>query len=297
MISLLGFAPSYSVMLFLLFHPGISVAAFHAPAPALVGRLSGKKVGLGMSLFMAGGEMAFTSGPCWRYGLCRSGHWMVSGARYSWVGQRRLFSTGGCTCGPAYGKARQLALDRAVYAALVLAAFGICSVSFPDAGEYLDLSAHVYETEGASLILAGVMFSVVQLAGVGGVLLSGPLSDRLGRKWVLSGATLGSAILMLLFINSSGWIVIPLLLGMGFLGFEHHPCHAGDGAGAIPQKPGGGERRFYVDRICAAPSGHPGDRCTRRPLRLADRFLVGGVGLASFAAGDPAASRYAGSSD
>jgi MFS transporter, FSR family, fosmidomycin resistance protein len=63
MISMLGFAPSYSVMLLLLFIAGLSVAAFHAPAPALVGRLSGKKVGLGMSLFMAGGEMAYTVGP------------------------------------------------------------------------------------------------------------------------------------------------------------------------------------------------------------------------------------------
>jgi MFS transporter, FSR family, fosmidomycin resistance protein len=79
------------------------------------------------------------------------------------------------------------------------------------------------KTEGATLLLGGAMLSVVEIAGVAGVLLSGPLSDRLGRKWVLAGATLGSALLMLLFVHASGAMLILILLGMGFMALSTTP--------------------------------------------------------------------------
>jgi MFS transporter, FSR family, fosmidomycin resistance protein len=47
----------------LLFVGGISIAAFHAPAPAMVAKISGQRVGTGMSFFMATGELARTLGP------------------------------------------------------------------------------------------------------------------------------------------------------------------------------------------------------------------------------------------
>ena len=61
--SLLGVAPSYSVLLILLFFTGISVSLFHVPAPALVYKVAGKKTGRGMSFYMTGGELARTLGP------------------------------------------------------------------------------------------------------------------------------------------------------------------------------------------------------------------------------------------
>ena len=63
LMSLLGNAPNYLSLVFLLLATGVSVAAFHAPAPALIGELSGKFTGRGMSLFMAGGEMGRALGP------------------------------------------------------------------------------------------------------------------------------------------------------------------------------------------------------------------------------------------
>ena len=47
----------------LMFAIGVSVAAFHAPAPAMIGRVSGVRIGLGMSIFMASGELARAAGP------------------------------------------------------------------------------------------------------------------------------------------------------------------------------------------------------------------------------------------
>jgi len=60
---LLGLAPSYGVLLILLFITGISVAAFHVPAPVMISRLAGDRKGKGMSFFMTGGELARALGP------------------------------------------------------------------------------------------------------------------------------------------------------------------------------------------------------------------------------------------
>jgi FSR family fosmidomycin resistance protein-like MFS transporter len=224
MISMLGFAPNYFVMLLLLFASGISVAAFHAPAPALVGRLSGKKVGLGMSLFMAGGEMAFTVGPLlavWAVSIWTlEGFWrtVFLGWAATVVLYWRLHNVA-----PRIEKAGSLRSIAPSMLRLFLPLSIFALFRFPMLESISTYLPTYMKTTGTTLVLAGVMFSVVQFAGVAGVLMSGPLSDRLGRKWVLAGATLGSAILMLLFIHTSGWTVILLLLGMGFLALSTTP--------------------------------------------------------------------------
>ncbi len=47
--SLLGVAPSYLLAIPLLVMAGLSHAAYHAPAPAMVAQVSGGRVGTGMS--------------------------------------------------------------------------------------------------------------------------------------------------------------------------------------------------------------------------------------------------------
>lgn len=224
MISLLGFAPNYFVMLLLLFASGISVAAFHAPAPALVGRLSGNKVGLGMSLFMAGGEMAFTVGPLLAV-------WAVS--VWTLDGFWRTVFLGWAATVILYWRLRNVAPRMEKPGSLRSIAPSMLRLFLPlsifalfrfPMLECISTYLPTYmNSEGASLLAAGAMFSVLQSAGVAGVLLSGTASDRLGRRWVLFAATFGSALLMLLFIHSSGWIVILLLLGMGFLALSATP--------------------------------------------------------------------------
>jgi len=60
---LIGVAPAYTVAAVLLFVSGISSTMFHVPAPVLVKKISGDRVGMGMSYFMFGGELARTLGP------------------------------------------------------------------------------------------------------------------------------------------------------------------------------------------------------------------------------------------
>ncbi len=59
----LGLASSYATLALLLLVGGVAIAAFHAPAPAMVAKVSGQRVGTGMSIFMATGELARTLGP------------------------------------------------------------------------------------------------------------------------------------------------------------------------------------------------------------------------------------------
>ncbi|MBN1668610.1 MAG: MFS transporter, partial [Anaerolineales bacterium] len=63
LISSLGFADNYFSLALLLLLTGLSVAAFHAPAPAMIAPVSGRQIGKGMGLFMAGGELGRTLGP------------------------------------------------------------------------------------------------------------------------------------------------------------------------------------------------------------------------------------------
>ena len=48
------------------------------------------------------------------------------------------------------------------------------------------------------------------------MLLSGWISDRVGRKQVLIVTSLASSVLALIFINVSGWLAVVALLALGF---------------------------------------------------------------------------------
>ena len=61
--SLLGLAPSYFILLILLFFTGISSSLFHVPSPVAIKNFSGNKAGSGMSFYMVGGELARSVGP------------------------------------------------------------------------------------------------------------------------------------------------------------------------------------------------------------------------------------------
>jgi FSR family fosmidomycin resistance protein-like MFS transporter len=77
--------------------------------------------------------------------------------------------------------------------------------------------------EGSSLLFAGASLSILEIAGVGGALVSGTLSDRLGRKTMLFYAILLSSIFSLIYLRVDGWLTIPLLLLTGFTAFSTGP--------------------------------------------------------------------------
>ena len=220
----MGFAPSYFALATILFVTGISVAAFHAPAPAMIAEVSGKKVGLGMSLFMAGGELGRTVGPL--LAVWAVSTWTLDGfyriVVLGWAASLVLYvRLNKIQARPATnGSARAiLPFVRTLFLPLLLITlfrnFMMSSLSV-----YLPT---FMSREGASLFVAGSALSIYELAGVAGALTSGTISDRIGRKFVLLAAILSSAAVMLVFLNVQGWMQAAVLLVLGFTNLSSTP--------------------------------------------------------------------------
>lgn len=224
LMSSLGFADSYAALAVLLFVTGISVAAFHAPAPAMIANVSGRRVGLGMSLFMAGGEMARTVGPI--IAVWAVGFWGLDGmyrvAALGWGATFLLFwklHNLKVRSGRRGSLRAAVPLLRSFFAPLAIITL---FQSFMLVCLTLYLPTFMTQ-QGASLWVGGLTLSILELAGVAGALSSGTLSDRFGRKPVLMVASVGSTVLMLLFLVSSEWLLVPVLLALGFTSLSTTP--------------------------------------------------------------------------
>ncbi len=220
--SLLGVAPNYHVLVALLVIMGIGSLMFHVPAPVMMRRVSGKRVGLGMSLFMVAGEGARSIGPL-----------MILGAVSLWglEGTWRLIPLGLACSLFLYARIRnirisdefsrnespkdlRLTIKQAMSTFKMVAAFmGSRSLMKGALSTFLPL----YLThQGASIWLAGISLTVVQFSGAVGTLLSGTLSDKIGRKKTLMITAVFSPILMGLFLVVNGPLLFPLLMAIGF---------------------------------------------------------------------------------
>ncbi len=224
LMSRLGLAPDYLTLFTLLLLVGVSIAAFHAPAPAMIGRMSGNQVGKGMSLFMAAGELGRTVGPLIAV-------WAVS--TWTLSGFYRVMVIGWAASLLLYWRLRQIPartekpqqISGLMRAAKRLFIPLFIMVIFRD---FLLTCLSVFlptflKTEGASLWAAGAALAIWEFAGVGGALASGILSDRIGRKPLLFAAIASSAVIMLLFLNVSTSLFVPTLLALGFTSLSTGP--------------------------------------------------------------------------
>lgn len=224
LISSLGFAPTYLTLAIILFVTGVSVASFHAPAPAMVSRLSGTQVGKGMSLFMAGGELGRTVGPL--LAVWAVSTWTLDGfyriVLIGWVATLLLF----IRLRNVAAHSEKSANLRPLIPYLKRLFLPLLVVMFFRNFLHVALTTYLptfMDMEGASFWMAGAALSILEFAGVGGALISGTISDRLGRKPVLLVATIGSTLFMLIFLNVEGWMLVPVLLALGFTALSTTP--------------------------------------------------------------------------
>ena len=218
---LLGLANSYTLLAMLLFVIGVSMAIFHAPAPAMVGRISGDRLGTGMSIFMAAGELGRTVGPAvviaavtW-FGL--EGIWRVSA--FGWLASVFLYwRLRGISARPAQGKGlslrQMLPGARQVYPPLlwIMASRVFISISMTTW-----LPIFMQDVKGYEFEIAGLSLTLLEGAGVVGALTVGTASDWLGRRRILFVLFLVAPILFLGFLNSTGWLLFALLVPLGFV--------------------------------------------------------------------------------
>jgi FSR family fosmidomycin resistance protein-like MFS transporter len=77
--------------------------------------------------------------------------------------------------------------------------------------------------EGVSLWQAGAALTLLEAAGVVGVIIGGSISDRVGRRVILVISMVGTPILALIFLGSSGILRVILLPAIGFFALTAVP--------------------------------------------------------------------------
>jgi FSR family fosmidomycin resistance protein-like MFS transporter len=218
--SLIGIAPSYGVLLLLLFITGISVSIFHVPAPVMISHLSAARKGRGMSFFMTGGELARTIGP------------LVAVAGVSLLGLEGFYPVmifGLISSGWLYLKLRDVPVSdvhtkrnlsalqtwrKLRYILWPLSAI-LVSRGFMHASITAFLPTYVNQETG-NLWLAGMALTIFEVAGVAGVLTAGSMSDLFGRRKTLLVSLVGAPVCLFVFTLTGGWFRIAALLVTGF---------------------------------------------------------------------------------
>lgn len=229
--SLLGVAPSFTVICILLFTMGISSAVFHVPAPTMVKRLSGKYTGRGMSFYMFGGELARTAGPLIvtasvsLWGL--EGTWKLIpfGLVASFIlffKLRNIKISGELKTKKPEKGAELSALKKYLPFFSVLIGYTLFRAIMKSSLTAF-LPTFYYTEKGESLWFANSALAVFQLSGAVGTILSGSISDKIGRRTTLLIISIISPVLMFLFVNSDGWLSFVFLLLLGFFVFAPGP--------------------------------------------------------------------------
>ena len=225
--SLVGIAPYYVVVAMLLFVAGLSSAGMHAVGPVMAGRVSGDRLGRGMSFWMVGGELGRTIGPIlvvsvitWK-GIesipwLMVGGWAASGllfVRLRGISGKPTVSASSLTWREVLTQMRPFLL--ALTLLQILRSFSSVALT-----TYLPV---FLKEGGASLWWAGASLSILEAAGVVGALVGGSLSDRFGRQRILMMALFITAGLILLFLyipDGSRTLLLPLL---GFFSLSTTP--------------------------------------------------------------------------
>jgi len=198
--SLIGVAPSYAVIAILLLVAGASSAALHVPGPVMVARVSGVRVGKGMSFWMTGGELARTVGPL--LAVSAASLWELEGMYPVMVVGMAASALSG-------------QMWRALGRMLVPITGILLCKNFMSAALTTFLPTFL-SSEGKSLWFGGAALAVLEFSGAVGALAAGTLSDRLGRRTVLFIALVVSPLLVLGLLAADGWILFPILVALGF---------------------------------------------------------------------------------
>jgi MFS transporter, FSR family, fosmidomycin resistance protein len=226
--SMLGVAPSYLALAILLTIAGVSSACMHAVGPVMTGNVSGKKLGLGMSIWMVGGEAGRFVGP------------LVIGISIPLMGQARMpwLMIGGLLTSAALffalpadrrsvrGLARgqsSLRQELKGKGRLLAPLLGVIVASVTMSAALVTYLPVLLHDAGESFWLASVSLAVLQAAGIAGAFLGGTLSDRLGRRTMIFLSIVPTSVLMFVFLAVDGWWRFPLLVLLGFTSLSITP--------------------------------------------------------------------------
>ena len=220
--SLIGVAPSVTVLATLLFIAGLSAGVYHTTAPVIMKQVSGNKVGTGMSFFMFGGELARTLGPLIITGAVSlwglEGTWKLipfglMGAFIIYLQLHRLPDV------RPSKKERQeqehfwVAIKKMKMLFYIIAPM-LLFRAFAKTALSTFLPSYLHD-DGLTVAQAGIVFAFLEAIAAISTLAAGTLSDKIGRKKILVAVAFLSPLLMFLFTLFGG---VPRLVIIGLMG-------------------------------------------------------------------------------
>ena len=225
--SMLGIAPTYGFLAFLLVLAGLSSASLHTVGPAIMSRLAGNKLGKGVSFWMVGGEFGRALGPVIvatvvSYLTLEKLPWMLLAGVFTSVFLFFRFRSLVVHVPTNGNGTNWKVVLKKMSGVMIPLAFVLFTRSLMSATLTVFLPT-LLTNEGSSLVMAGASLTILQIAGVGGTLLSGPLSDRVGRRKILAVSLTATPVCMFLFLQSEGAWQIPFLVLTGFFGISIIP--------------------------------------------------------------------------
>ncbi|MBS2213840.1 MFS transporter [Carboxylicivirga mesophila] len=226
--SLVPVAPDKLTLVVLVLISGISSSFFHVPSPVMMRKVSGDRIGMGMSFYMVGGELARSAGPVAVLGAVEL--WGMQGVTY-------FIPTGILASTLLYFRLRNISIAENVNSGNGLAYLktfksffplivSIALILFFRAAMKSALTFYLpvfLKSRGESLWFAGIALSILQGAGVIGTFFAGTISDKIGRRNMLLIATIGAPVLFFTFLYTTGWLQILALIATGLFLFATGP--------------------------------------------------------------------------
>ena len=224
--SLMGYTQTYFALAILLLVVGFSSAAFHSSGPPMLTTVSGKFIGRGMSLWMAAGELGRTLGPILVTWIVASFSFkgLLPVAVFGWLASILLFWRLRDVQKPlsaTHANNLKEVLPRIIRLMIPIVVF-VFFRNFINVSLVTFLPTFMSE-QGRALLESGSLLSVLEAAGVAGALLTGTISDKIGRRRVLAFCVTGAALFLYLFMITDQQLLIPTLLILGFFALSTNP--------------------------------------------------------------------------
>ncbi len=219
-LALVGWAPSYALILVMVIFSGLGVAIYHPEGWRVANFFAGEKKATGMSIFGVGGNLGFALGPLMatlfitHLGLQGTTFFVIPGAVIAGVFLFSRFWRVDTTAikkkapsDPAWE-----ALRKALYPMCLLLGM-IMFRSWTHIGMLTFIPFFYINYMKADPMVAGNMLFAFLAAGVAGTFIGGPLADKFGHKRIILFSLGTSCPLFILFLLSSGiWAFIWLTL-------------------------------------------------------------------------------------
>ena len=239
---LISVSPVYWVLLMGVVIVGFGTSMWHAPAFGTLAARYPKRRGFAMAAHLTGAQIGNTTSPLIIGFLLAGtiGSWVVfGGIEWRWLAafisvpmiltalvvvsrfkSAGAESTGSVTLGAYFASARRLLGNRGVLGMTLLGAMrGAVHNSFQ-----VFLVIYMREELGYSNTFVGVHIALITMAGIISTPIMGNLSDRIGRRPVISFAMISMTVLLFLFLQfDSGISMMILIAVLGLFFFSVMP--------------------------------------------------------------------------